>query len=538
MASLTALKKRLTAWGRALPALWDENRLLRRPPREWSRGEEFVHFWVLVFRCFSRNRCGARAAALAYTSLLALVPLLAVAISVSGSLLKRQGEEPIMRLIDRLVEGVTPGFSETEGDRPPARAVADLVSVPPPATDPAVGLPQSEGAEPLAAVARPDAVDDADQITLSREEIKEQIKQFVANIQTGALGVSGMLALLLLAFGLIYRIEETLNDIWGVEEGRSWHGRVAYYTAALMLGPVLLAAALTLTGTDQVQSARLFIRDTLPGGAWIERSLLGVLPYGIVSLTFTLLYGVMPNTRVRWWAALTGGVFAGCLWQLNSTLGVLYVSRVATYSHVYGGLGLVLLFMLGLYLSWWILLLGAQVAYALQNHSRHVEIQQSAGINQRSRERAALHIMAEVGRAFLSGAPPPLVSVLVQRTRLPAELVRDVVRILGAARLLHEVSGPEPAYAPARSPGRITAADITEAMRVHDGFSLEYAATSVVGASYSRLVEEEKALGCRQNLEAMVWQSGTDRPDAGTPRDGSGVPAPRLPGDPDQGRSE
>src|SRR5208282_6791204 len=101
-----------------------------------------------------------------------------------------------------------------------------------------------------------------------------------------------------------------------------------------------------------------------------------VLPVILVCLLFSLLYELMPNTRVSWRAALAGGLAGGLLFHLNNLLNVLYVSRVVSNSRIYGSLGLVPVFMIGLYFAWWILLFGAQVSYAFQNRDAYLQEKQ------------------------------------------------------------------------------------------------------------------------------------------------------------------
>src|SRR5438874_6268845 len=112
-------------------SLWDESALLSQAPL--SRLHKLVHFWVLVWKSFTRNRCPIRASALAYASLLALVPMLAVVLSVSSSLLKKQGEEPIYQFVEKLVNSVTPKTG---------LAITDSVTTP----DAAAGQPANEQA--------------------------------------------------------------------------------------------------------------------------------------------------------------------------------------------------------------------------------------------------------------------------------------------------------------------------------------------------------------------------------------------------------
>lgn len=439
---------------RRLGRLTDERHLAAALHAPLGLGERLLHFWVLVWRTYMQNRCALRAAALSYATLLALVPLFAVLISISGSLLKRHGEEAIMKLVDEVVMAITPGM-----DTPPEPAPA---APGPTATNVVTQVPAVSGQTTSPAAAAPPA---GDQIRISRAEVRARIQQFIANIQTGALGVGGMIALLVLTIGLINRVEQTLNDIWGVHRGRAWHLRLAYYCAVLVLGPVLLALAMTLTGADYVQSAREFFKSHLPWGDLLDRTFIGLLPYGVLGVAFTLLYFALPNTKVKFHAALIGGVLAGCLWQLNNQLGALYASRVLTYSRIYGSVAMIPLLMLTLYLHWLILLLGAQVSYVVQHGRTYLEDLAAGHISQRSRERLAFHVVLEAGRAFVHGQPPPDVVSLAEQTRAPIRVVEEVTRQLVARRILHEVNGGQTGLAPARPLEILTVADVLHALR-------------------------------------------------------------------------
>jgi membrane protein len=455
--------------------------------------ERFIHFWVLVGRTYLRNHCALRAAALSYATLLALIPLLAVLLSVSGSLLKRHGEDALMRLVDQVVAAVTPGVRAGEdADDPAAQEPGAEATPSPEETD-------DTGADPAAG-----AGSDADQITVSREEVAVKIREFIGNIQTGSLGIGGMIALLVLAIGLINRVEETLNDLWGVTRGRSLHLRLAYYSAVLLLGPILLVATITLTSADQVQGIREFFKEQLPMGTVLDQTVVSLMPYVVLSIGFTLLYFALPNTRVKWRAAALGGVLAGCLWQINSELSVLYASRVITYSRIYGGFAMVPLLMLAMYLHWLILLLGAQISYVAQNGRAYLEDLLAHWVNQRTRERLAFRIMVKAGRAFQFASKPPRVATLAEEAEAPVRLVQQVVEILLKAGLLHEVNGGEPTFVPARPLKNINARDILHALRDNDGDAFPGRPIEDVDDELDTLLAAEDAAASGITLEGLV----------------------------------
>jgi membrane protein len=409
----------------AAQALFEEQGLAAHDEARVSAAHKFAHFCVMVGRSFIRNRCPARASALAYTTLLALVPMLAIALSVSTSLLQNEGEKPIRELIDKLVANVAP----------------------------ALNLELKDGsAESLA----------------KRQEVVTRIADFIANIRTGTLGVTSMIALVFVAIGLLRTIEAAFNDIWGVTRGRGWVASVIQYWATITLGPVVLVLAIGLTTGPHFKATAQFI-GALP---FVGSLLLQLAPFVVLSLAFGAFYQLMPNTRVRWQAALAGGIVGGTLWQLNNLFNVIYVSRVVTYSKIYGSLGIIPLFLIGMYFSWLILLFGAQVAYAVQNRQAYLQERLAEGVNQRGREFVALRLLTCVAQHFQRGEKAPSVNALAAALGVPTRLAAPLLQTLLRAKLVVEVLNGETGYAPARPLDRITAHDVLLALRTGQGQEL------------------------------------------------------------------
>jgi membrane protein len=463
----------------------DDSRLAQRDEHEISALQRWLHFWVLVGRSFVRNRCPLRASGLAYASLLAMVPMLAVVISVSASLLKSQGEEPIQRLIDSMVERLTP-----QAGRMPAGTLGPpLPSAEVEAGGNLAAQPSTPGGKLL----------DPEEYERTRRDMARQINMFVGNIRSGALGATGMVALLFVAIAMLSRIEDTFNDIWGVPRGRSWFTRIVQYWGAMTLGPILLAVTFTLTSGSHFEATKRMIEGFGVAGAWLMKAAMVVLPYAIWSLAFALFYQLMPNTRVQWRAAAIGGVVGGCLWQLNSEFSVLYVSRVVTNSRIYGSLGMVPVFMIGLYFAWVIMLFGAQVAYAFQNRRTYLQEKQVEGVHQRSREFVALRLASEIARRFRQGEPAATLNELAEGLGIPTRLGGQVARSLVQARLLAEATERETIFLPARPLDQITVQDVLQAIRAGQGLDLATradAARDVIRAEFTRIgLAEGQAAG-------------------------------------------
>jgi membrane protein len=466
-------------------ALLDDRRMASQDQDRLHPFKRFLHFWVLVGRSFVRNRCMVRATALAYTTLLSLIPLLAVGLGVATSLLKTEGDQT-HEFIERVIDNLAPQLGLVPNDAPRAFAIphgaagehaagvedgTDLVAERASAAnamaeDPAVeGTSTEDPTEPGGGTApRKDA----------RQEVIQAIQGFVDNINSAGLNVMGMVALILVAIGLLSTIEATFNDIWGVTRGRSWFARLIQYWAAITLGPLILVFATTFAVGSQFEAFqdKLFALEG-PGMASFIRLLLGagatILPLVLVSVAFALLYQLMPATAVDWRAAAVGGFIGGLLWWLNGQMSVVFASKVVTASRIYGSLGILPVFLLGLYLSWLILLFGCQVSYAYQNRRAYLQDKQAEVMSPSGREFVALGMMTLIGQSFQAGQPPPTLSRLADELGVSSRLLFQVIQGLKSARLVSESAGPDPGYLPARPLDQITCADVLRVLRDEQG---------------------------------------------------------------------
>ena len=464
---------------------------------------KFLHFWLLVWKSFSRNRCPVRASALAYATLLALIPMLAVVMSITSSFLKKEGEERIDQLIVKFVSTITPAevsntntfagpislTGETTGESGVTNAAADFAG--------AAGTREEIKASALSSFA------EAEPGVKARRAIARNINEFVQNTRSGPLGVTGSVLLIFVAISMLSRIEETFNDMWGVARGRSWFMRGVLYWGVLSLVPILVVVAVGLAKGRHLEWTKELL-TTMPGiGGFVFQ----LLPVVILCAAFALFYMLIPNTKVHWRAAFAGGAVSGTLFHLNNAVSVLYFSRVVSNSRIYGSLGLILVFMIGLYLSWLILLFGAQVAYAFQNRAIYFEEKQVENVNQRGREFIALRLMTCLCWRFRQGESPPTIVDISEALSVPTRLIQQIMQTLVAARLVVETAGGEAAYLPARPLESITCHDVLFAMRAGQGQELDTRdepARNEVYGEFQRIQEAERQAATSVTMLALV----------------------------------
>ncbi len=449
-------------------------------------------FWLLVAKSFSRNRCPIRASALAYTSLLALIPMLAVAVSVSKPFLKNDENHRISRWVDKVVDTFVHAPAPHAQAKPDDAEETNTIAPPPSPEEPV-------------ATEQPAPTDES---VLARKKMVDTINSFINKTNSSTLGITGMALLIFAAISMLASIESTFNDIWGVQQGRSWFARVVQYWAVITLGPVLLGVAASL-GTGRHLKYTQHLMESMPG---VSALLFQILPVVVLTVTFTLFYRLMPNTRVRWDAAFAGGLVGGALWHINSIVSVIYVSRWVNNSKIYGSLASIPVLMVGLYFSWLILLFGAQVAYAFQNRAVYLQDKQADNVNQRGREFIALRLMECIGQRFQNALPPAGVSEIAEALAVPTRLVQQIIEPLRAAKLVVQVAAEENTFAPGRPLERINCHDILLALRAGQGQELatrDCPARDGVCREFARILDAEEKAASAVTVLMMVNRTDT-----------------------------
>jgi len=439
--------------------------------------ERFVHFWVLVCRSFVRNRCPVRASALSYTTLLALIPMLAVAMGVASIVLKNEGEARIRHVIQSFVDNVIP----TPGGKPgtPAAApqtstnISDALTAPQFDSSTFQGVYHGANTLDSSILASSNSTPTTLSSSASAAEVKQNVSKqaseviydFAQKSYSKTLGITGVIFLLLTAILTLTRVEETFNDMWGVTRGRDWWSRITNYFFTIIVGPVLLISAVGMANGQNFAKTR----DVLEAIPFIQTIFSTYLPVIIICFTFAMLYKLVPNTKVDFGAALVGGTLAGLAWNSYNHLGFLLISSVSSANAIYGGLAVIPLLMGGLYVVWLTILFGAQVAYAFQNRAAYLQDKLAENVNQRGREFVALRLMTCIGQRFNRGQKPVTIREISAELGIPSKLVQQVLQTLLAAQLVVEIAGVEAGYSPARPLDTINCHDVLVAMRATHG---------------------------------------------------------------------
>ncbi|MBI4526043.1 MAG: YihY/virulence factor BrkB family protein [Deltaproteobacteria bacterium] len=364
-----------------------------------------LRIFLLAIRRFNLDKCELRASALTFYSLLSIVPVVAMAFAVAKGF----------------------GFEKILGEQ----LVAKL-----------------EGHEEVA------------------ERIIGFAQSLLENTKGGAIAGVGVVVLFWTVIKVLGNIEKSFNDIWGVKTPRAMGRKLADYLSVMVICPVLLITAGSITVFLTTQITVLVERLSFLGYlADVLIFSLRILPYGVIWLVFTFIYVFMPNTKVEVKSALWGGVLAGTIYQVIQLAYILFQIGVSKYGAIYGSFAALPLFLVWLQLSWLIVLLGAEVSFAHQNVATYEFEQDCLRVSYFFKRIIALMIAYLCVKNFLNAEKPSTAEDIARELETPIRLVRSVLSELTEARVLSEVCLDHRevvAYQPACDIHRLTVAGVIE----------------------------------------------------------------------------
>jgi membrane protein len=381
--------------------LWSfESREVSRWQKFWLRQVQIVS---LTVRDFYNDQCLLRASALTYTTLLSIVPLLALMVSVLKGLGAQNVLEPL--ILERFAGGMDQAVSA--------------------------------------------------------------IFRYIENTSFGRVGWAGLGFLVFSVLTLLSNIEVSFNHVWRVQETRSWLRRFSDYFSVVLLGPILILAAVSISTSLQSQTlVQRLVETAYVGGAILL--VFKLVPFLVMWAAFIFLFLFMPNTKVRFHAALIGGIVGGTIWQLVQWAYVHFQIGVAKYNAIYGTLAALPIFMIWIYLSWVIVLFGLELTYAVQNALVLRQELADGGLNFASRQRMALAILVLVGKAFYRGGELWNQERLCNALGLPARqasgLLDDLLD-LGLLVAIKEESDEIAGYQPGRALETMEIRDLLNLLR-------------------------------------------------------------------------
>ncbi len=274
-------------------------------------------------------------------------------------------------------------------------------------------------------------------------EITEQIFTFVNNINIGVLGTTGLLVLLYTVISLMKKIEEAFNFTWRVQTSRNLAHRFSHYFSILLIGPVLIFSALGLWAAFLDTSIMQSVTESF---GVVATTLTTYLPKILIISAFGLVYILIPNTKVSFKAALGGAVVAGLLWQAGSFGFASFVSHSSKQTAIYSAFASMIFFMIWMYLSWLFLLIGASIAYYLQHpQSVHFPIK-SLQLSPQLEQTLSVAVMQLAYQHSKQRKPPLTNTDFAKQLSIHEPMINRVLQLLTEHRLLLVDNATPPRY--------------------------------------------------------------------------------------------
>ncbi len=295
-------------------------------------------------------------------------------------------------------------------------------------------------------------------------EITSRLVEFIAQMNVGVLGAVGLGLLLYTVISLMQKIEESFNAIWHVTQLRSLGQRFSRYLSVLLVGPILVFAAVGITAMAFNSAVVQWLVAIEPFGS-LALGGAKLAPFALVICAFTFFYQFIPNTRVRFVPALVAGVIGGTLWQSAGWGFAVFAASSTQYAAIYSSFAILVLFLIWLYVSWLVLLIGAAISFYLQNPEYLYAMRGEPRLSNRMRERLAIAVMVQIGSNFVHGQPPWALHRLTQHLAVPMHAVDVVLRALCQGGLLQLSNDDPPAYLPARDLSEMSVADVLDTVR-------------------------------------------------------------------------
>ncbi|MGD8343406.1 MAG: YihY/virulence factor BrkB family protein [Desulfobacterales bacterium] len=347
-----------------------------------------------------------------------------------------------------------------------------------------------------------------------QEEILNQVINFATSLleQTrgGVIAGIGLLVLFWSVLKVLGHIEMAFNDIWEIKEDRSWGRKFSDYLAIMLLAPILIllsgsATVFITTRVTQITQEVALLGVLSP----LISFLLKLIPYVLIWIVFTILYIIMPNTRVSFKAGVLGGVVAGTLYQLAQGLYISFQIGAARYNAIYGSFAALPLFLLWLQISWWIVLFGAELSFANQNVDTYEYEPDSLKVSPAFKKLMTLQVVHLLIKKFANSEKPLTDSQISARLKIPIRLLHNIIFDLVESGLVSEIcatDGKELSYQPARDINQLSIQSVLEALdqkgteNIPVADTAEYRALSDAIREFSEAMEHSPANKLLKNI--------------------------------------
>lgn len=320
------------------------------------------------------------------------------------------------------------------------------------------------------------------------------VNSYLVHTKSGLFLGIGLLFMLFTVIMLISNIERTFNDIWQAKKPRSMFRTITDYTSMLLLMPVVIV--ITSGISIFFATIFKQIEDTMVIGS-LAQFFLQLLPYVLMSGVFIALYLFMPNTKVKLSCALVPGILAGVAMQGLQLFYIHSQIWVSSYNAIYGSFAALPLFMLWIQISWLICLFGAELCYANQNMDDYAFKAKTEDLSHRYKMLLSLVLASRICRNFSEGGKPLSALKLKLATGIPIRIVNDLLYQLVQINILTEIPGGdkdgESLYQPAECITRLSVGTLIDRMEAQGKWSLTIDVKQLSSTAWKKIIAERNA---------------------------------------------
>jgi membrane protein len=292
--------------------------------------------------------------------------------------------------------------------------------------------------------------------------ITDEVIKLVDNVRGGLLGSVSLAFFIFTSVSMVQKVEESFNFVWHVGQPRSIARRFSEYLVVMLVGPVVVVIALGMIASIRNASVvQMMLDNEALGPVFVAAG--GVMPYLLIAAVFTFLYIFIPNTKVTFKSALIGGFIGGCMWAGIGVIFTTFVLYATQRQLIYSGFAVAITTLIWLYLSWLVLLLGAQLAFYHQRPAFLRIGRREPSLSNAMRECLALNVMYLVGKAFRNKDRPITLEGICTSLKVPSIALSPIAKRLENDGLLIVTEKEE--LLPGREMNRIKIADILNVVR-------------------------------------------------------------------------
>lgn len=259
-------------------------------------------------------------------------------------------------------------------------------------------------------------------------------QNFLENTRTGVLAGIGFLFLGWTLISMFSIIEKAFNDIWRVEKSRMFLRKITDYISFFILFPTLLVVS---SGVIKIIGNKVGI-ENIGLSIFIK-----FIPFLTLLFFFTIMYMLIPNTKVRFIPALIAAMFISLFFSGFQSLFILLQDMVNAYNKIYGSFSVIFIFLFWLKIMWFFIILGSHLCYFLQNRELHLFTKDISDINFKIKEYTGVILMKELVERYLNNLSPLTINEMVKNYGIPYEIVRYVLDIFISNELVGEIQGKE-----------------------------------------------------------------------------------------------